>query len=74
MNIADIQSLFNLPSHQELSLEWNKPRMTEWEKVCADRAATLQGLMIERDWGMCQQLINEWQAESVNHNLTGAGG
>ncbi|NEP11612.1 MAG: hypothetical protein F6K14_15645 [Symploca sp. SIO2C1] len=66
MNIPEVRSLVDRPNFIETALKWQPPVLTAWEQICADRTARLHNLLLERDWSMCQQLIEEWQTQEKN--------
>ncbi|NER96239.1 MAG: hypothetical protein F6J86_20750 [Symploca sp. SIO1B1] len=73
MNISEVRSLVDRPDFIETAMNWQPPVLTAWQQICAERTARLHNLLLERDWQMCQQLIDEWIAEDTDQLVKANG-
>lgn len=48
---------------EPLEEDWANQLQAEHEKLSAQRASMIEGLLIARDYQGCIDLITEWQAE-----------
>jgi hypothetical protein len=51
------------PDIQPIEEDWADQLQAEYEKLSAQRASMIEGLLIARDYQGCIDLVTEWKAE-----------